>query len=280
MSRTTKKYKTLIAVPMHNQWEYTKKLCESLLIPPTGAFLMIDNGSDDETKTHTMTMAKVPDVYVCRFEENKGVSSAWNTALALGFEDMRADEVIILNNDILMSDDTIKKIIDDLRGENVGLATATDVMGECATEEEFFAKKAPDLNTYIEEPDFACFGINKKCFEQVGYFDENFYPAYFEDNDYHYRMRLANLHAIKNKNNYFWHYGSKTLNTTPTKKAWFGEKYSQNALYFQVKWGGKPGEEVYKQPFNGEIPPLVPVESYEAFLKNNQIKPQPEKENL
>jgi hypothetical protein len=35
---------------------------------------------------------------------------------------------------------------------------------------------------------WSIFAINRACVDNVGFFDENFFPAYFEDNDYHYRL--------------------------------------------------------------------------------------------
>jgi hypothetical protein len=38
-----------------------------------------------------------------------------------------------------------------------------------------------------------CIGINKKLVENIGYFDENFYPGYYEDCDWDYRCSLFNI---------------------------------------------------------------------------------------
>src|ERR1700758_2399570 len=35
--------------------------------------------------------------------------------------------------------------------------------------------------------------LHRRCFEQVGYFDENFYPAYFEQIDWCRRLRMLDM---------------------------------------------------------------------------------------
>lgn len=43
--------------------------------------------------------------------------------------------------------------------------------------------------------DWHFLGIHKKAVETIGYFDENFYPGYFENTDWDYRCYLAGIYA-------------------------------------------------------------------------------------
>ena len=70
---------------------------------------------------------------------------------------------------------------------------------------------------------FNLFSVPRATAEKVGYFDENFYPAYFEDNDYVYRCRLAGARILNFGTNprqedgreipglVFTHVGSQTI---------------------------------------------------------------------
>jgi hypothetical protein len=42
---------------------------------------------------------------------------------------------------------------------------------------------------------FSALVLTDRLLKSVGYFDENFYPAYYEDDDYSVRVHLSNLHA-------------------------------------------------------------------------------------
>jgi hypothetical protein len=45
--------------------------------------------------------------------------------------------------------------------------------------------------------DWHFLGIHKGAVEKIGYFDENFYPGYFENTDWDYRCYLANIYEPK-----------------------------------------------------------------------------------
>jgi hypothetical protein len=92
------------------------------------------------------------------------------------------------------------------------------------------------------------YATNAACISKVGYFDEGFYPAYFEDNDYHRRINLidpdryvGHLEALEPevKRN------SETIRRDPSLNQ-FPKSYD----YYLRKWGGLPGSETYGTPFN------------------------------
>lgn len=88
---------------------------------------------------------------------------------------------------------------------------------------------------------------------EVGYLDENFFPAYYEDNDHRYRMKLAG---------YEWEYlpleyehkVSSTLKRSTKIKNKNAYTFKENNKYYHAKWGGPPGAEQYETPFNMDLP--------------------------
>ena len=83
----------------------------------------------------------------------------------------------------------------------------------------------------------------------VGPFDEDFYPAYFEDNDYEYRIKLdehceVQIDSILNPTTYR---NSMTIQKDPT----LNKDFQTNQDRYVRKWGGKPSFEWYKKPFQG-----------------------------
>lgn len=97
--------------------------------------------------------------------------------------------------------------------------------------------------------DWSNFIISRECFGEVGNFDPFFYPAYFEDNDYRYRMKLL-------KKSYL-----QAVELTPAiyrksqslaKNKSLGDRFEENQAYYKAKWGGLPDEETFRRPFNGK----------------------------
>lgn len=93
--------------------------------------------------------------------------------------------------------------------------------------------------------------LSVKLWEQVGPFDERFFPAYFEDSDYTRRLFLAGLHAPGNpmpKVERDILDGTATeagaLNAGLIDPAWYGH----NGDLYQDKWGGSPFRETFDRP--------------------------------
>jgi len=270
MTEAKKKYNTLIVMPVYNQADYTKKTLDSMVLTEDQALLIIDNNSTDNTQEVIAEENKKREIFVTKNDINLGVAGSWNLGLELGFTDLHVTKVLLLNNDILLKKNTLVTMERDLDSPGIGLVTAKNVSGEVADEKAFFDLPEAHTVVYKETPDFSCFGINKLCFDQVSYFDEAFYPAYFEDNDYHYRMRLAGLKAVSNYGNCYWHYGSRTKHTNPVIDEYIKYRYTENEVYYLAKWGGKPGEETYTLPFDGKPYDMKEVIPLETFLNRNK----------
>lgn len=88
---------------------------------------------------------------------------------------------------------------------------------------------------------------------EVGYLDENFFPAYYEDNDHRYRMKLAGMDW-----EYFPLEYDHIVSATIKKDKHLAMKnqwtFKQNGRYYIEKWGGLPGQEVYETPFDMDLP--------------------------
>ena len=116
-------------------------------------------------------------------------------------------------------------------------------------------KKAQELEQWIYEnpADFYTghgyfsFIIPISTYLSVGKFDENFYPAYYEDNDYTYRLQLAGKSKIDTDMLL-----PETLRTSKSgeKDKSLYDKVFECRRYYEQKWGGPPSEEKYTTPHN------------------------------
>lgn len=100
---------------------------------------------------------------------------------------------------------------------------------------------------YLSMCEWSVFIIPKRTFIKVGGFDEEFYPAYYEDNDYEYRMKLLGIKPFKIPFlNPIVYKNSQTIEKDPKIMS-----YSKiNKARYESKWGGQPNQERYKFPYN------------------------------
>jgi GT2 family glycosyltransferase len=225
--------------------------------------MILDNGSTDGLKEIAENEAKKDNVFAFISPENIGAAGIWNVGARFGFEELECGKVIILNNDTLLLPDTIDRMVEDLDDIGTVLASATNVSANFAEADDFLHSKNGSKNTYKEEPNFSCFGINELCWKLIGPFDEAFFPAYFEDNDYHTRIKLEKLKATRNLGNNFYHFGSRTKQKSKNYGDYINMRYIANRDYYVSKWGGIPGEEKYREPFNGDPPPEIKLEEFD-----------------
>lgn len=158
-------------------------------------------------------------IEIIKQERNLGVSGSWNLLCDRIFE--KHDYAVILNDDIYL--------------------------GKTDSQIRLFLFENSIWDFYVGTGTWCAFILPKKTWKSVGRFDENFYPAYFEDNDYHYRMKLQ-------KKTYFQ---SEFLNPevyrnsqTIAKDASLNNHFKDNQNYYVKKWGGEPGKELFATPEN------------------------------
>lgn len=98
--------------------------------------------------------------------------------------------------------------------------------------------------------DWRVFGLSAEAVDAVGFWDENFSPAYCEDADYEWRCRLAGVpaYAIDGTTS---HEGSIAIRSDPAYGQANARSYPANRRYFIEKWGGElRGFEAHTTPFD------------------------------
>jgi GT2 family glycosyltransferase len=162
-------------------------------------------------------------VRVSQSENNLGVAPSWNFFVRSAIED-GYDAVIIANDDIILYDGALERFTAELG-------------------------RSPFV-CFDEHSMFSFFGMHVSLFSNVGEFDENFWPAYYEDNDYHYRMKLAGVKESAVPPPSYHHQGSATVYTfNSERKLMHHHNFRKNTTYYVTKWGGLPHAEAYTSPF-------------------------------
>jgi GT2 family glycosyltransferase len=95
--------------------------------------------------------------------------------------------------------------------------------------------------------------LHPETLRKIGPFDEGYWPIYFEDTDYEYRMRLACFRM--RVNDVGWFYTDKG-HARSWREGWVDVDYERQASYYRAKWGGDPGEETFLFPF-GVFPEAI-----------------------
>ena len=253
MAGILKKNELVIIIPAVNCLKYTTWLISSIKTIFPYKLILINNASTDGIKDYFDNLIKTKNALAFHFKENLGVACSWNFGIKEAIEKFNSKYFLVLNNDIILHPKAIDVLVKTLVNPSVDLVTATDISGKVVSSGDITTYKLPKKEKLVEAPEFSCFMVKKQTIQKVGFFDEDFFPAYFEDNDYHYRMKLVNLKAVKINMALYFHYGSRTIteNLEIREKSNLG--YIPNRDYYRRKWGGVPGNEIYKIPFGGRF---------------------------
>jgi GT2 family glycosyltransferase len=173
---------------------------------------IVDNGSQGFENKPPQLMCYTP-------PQNLGVAGSWNAIVErqalLGYTHM-----LIPNDDVIITKTAIE--LEDWLHEN-------------------------PADFYTANGSYCAFIIPYATYVKIGAFDTLFYPAYYEDNDYTYRLQLAGCRKLD----------SEFLLPEVLRFSKSGEKdkslYDKVFLcrrYYEDKWGGAPSQETYKTPHN------------------------------
>ena len=99
---------------------------------------------------------------------------------------------------------------------------------------------------------FTCFMMHKSITDVIGWWDESFFPIYFEDNDFGYRMNLANVRRKVVEGCKYHHHTSSTFHgLQPDEQTNHHQNFIKLQEYYEKKWGGPPEHERFSRPFDG-----------------------------
>jgi glycosyltransferase involved in cell wall biosynthesis len=182
------------------------------------------------------------------YKDNVGVAAAWNAGTKKALAD-ECTHILILNDDIILASETIDHMVYLMRDKSIGILTGCDHRNTHSPQDVYDMPFPAYVVDIIDAPDFACFMITPDSYLHIGSFDENFSPAYFEDNDYVYRCILSGLKPVRSQNSPFYHYGSRTQNFDQSHPVVPSPIFEKNRDYYVRKWGGLPGKESFQTPF-------------------------------
>jgi len=218
-SQTKKDEKLFVGTLGVNCIEYTKRCLDTFSSDCKEVkFVYIDNGSDAETVRELQGWSnKNPDVH--HFEKlfngrNAGVGVGWNQLINNALQ-WGATKILICNNDIAFGPSTANgmcEAYDRLRKEvpETVMVTATN-----HTKNPNDLKDVRQRWNNHEHPDFSCYMITPETIDRIGMFSEDYDPAFFEDNDMHWRILMMGYKAFGTDWAPYSHIASRTRYGNP-----------------------------------------------------------------
>lgn len=249
------KEKIAIIIPAVNCLEYSKKTIESIKTEHEYEIIFINNGSTDGTLEWLQTQKTI---ITYNNPIVNGLAEIWNMGIKRAIRD-GCSLFLILNNDIVLAPTTIDNLVKKFRKGKYIMVTGVNHHEGMEPPEKIMETSFPyDENELDREhPDFSCFLIDKNTIDKIGFFDENYRIAYFEDSDYHARIALAGEKAISTTSAAYYHHASKTVQENEHLKNIVHQAFEYNKNYFIKKWGHENVGDVpemlkvyFKTPFN------------------------------
>jgi GT2 family glycosyltransferase len=207
-------FKFIVAIPTINRADLLNEALEKYFEDFKDTHIAIcDNGKQD-------IITREENFMIYRPEENLGVSKSWNMLIDYA-DKIKATHVLVLNDDIYL--------------------------GKTEHEINMLIRNNTDADFINSFHNWCSYILKVDAWKKAGKFDEEFFPAYFEDNSFDYKMTL--IGAKKTWTSFLdplVYRNSMTIAKDPA----LNNRFQQNReLYIQM-WGGLPTEEKYTTKFN------------------------------
>lgn len=225
-----------LVVAAYNQPERLERLVGSAVSATHDvAVHLFLHSTHPETVRACEHLAALPHVRYRPYAENRGLSRTWNDGLLDAYDD-GADLVVIANDDVVFSPGDLDRLA-------AKAASHPDrYIVSCAGHHERLGRR-------LASHGYACFALNPIALEVIGCFDENFTPAYCEDQDYARRAGLAGLSEENCADTDVVHTGSSAIVASEDLRRRNAVTQALNMGYYARKWGGPAGDERFVTPF-------------------------------
>lgn len=263
MISTSRKKKVSVVTLNLNGKKMTEEFIESVLSSNVKSYdlevIVVDNGSRDGSQDHLKK--KFPHITLIENKKNMGFSGGNN----IGIKRSQGDYILLSNNDIVLSKNTIKVLACCLEKYEKVAAVGPVIIGknldlkikDLHTQQGGYVHPIPlwapyglKLNyssyslrrdaTYCEKPKYldvlygACFMVKREALEHVGLFDEEFNPIYYEETDLCLRMRKMGFDLMYTPDTQVYHKIAKTMLREEMELLGLFSR-EKNKLYFAKK---------------------------------------------
>jgi GT2 family glycosyltransferase len=216
--------------------------------------IIVNNHVEPAFSPFQCSFKQTPQEYITlEGRQPQAISKAWNDATAKAAE-LNCDYILYLGSDTVLKSNAIDRLVAFAEAHQEAIMWT---MSQCPIFDRL--EDCAEGEGFNENPEFSAFMIKPKQFIEIMSkgFDENFVPAYFEDNDIHGRIALLNRMALCYNGAKFFHFGSQTINSDQALKQNMPPLFHNNEQYFVKKWGRGTTQDVnemrnsyFQHPFN------------------------------
>jgi len=239
--------KTSIIILTWNQIDYTKLCINSIRLytKPDYEIIVVDNASTDGTVEWLKEQSDITAIFN---DINKGFPAGCNQ----GILKSTGDVIVLLNNDIFVTPRWLDNLLSCLNSSDkigavgpcsnsAGANQILYVNYENLDEMISFATNYNKSNEKLwrERTRLAgfCFAVKKTVINEVGLFDERFFPGNYEDDDYCFRIRQSGYKLMFCADTFIHHYGNVSFKTNPLYEGTASDAFHVNGRRFEEKWG-------------------------------------------
>lgn len=226
-----------VVIVTHNSAACIERCLQALAPAENWRIVVVDNASADATLAKAQQAA--PNICVVRNGENRGFAGAVNQGIKIA----EGDTIVILNADAIPVGDALDQLRRRLADDGVGAAGGSLHSSDGNVEKGFTVRRFPTLGSalsevlllnrvwpnnpwnrrylcldldysrlqHVEQPAGACLAIRRQAWEDVGGFDQGFYPVWFEDVDFCRRLRKAGWRIVYCPDAMFEHAGGHSV---------------------------------------------------------------------
>ena len=198
-----------ITFACYNALDYTKKCVESLIKhkTPMERLVIVDNASTDKTQEYLKSQIFT---HVIFNKKNLGCGTAWNQ----GALSLQSEWTIIMNNDIIVSENWVENLISSAEENNLKVISPALIEGDLDYDFDAFAQKNSALMKDSIRRGYChavCLAIHESVWDKVGYFQSNAQLLGYEDTIFFNELRKNNIPSGMTGASWIHHYGSITL---------------------------------------------------------------------
>ena len=238
-----------IVIPVHNQFQTTYNCIESIAASKTDTsyqLILVDDLSSDETLFASVVFQG--GLTIVRTVRNEGYVGACN----LGWHAATGENVLFLNNDTLVNDGWLDRLVETLDGDpRIGIVGSRLIFADGKLQEAGGIvwrdgtawnwgrdqdKMHPQFS-FMRDVDYvsgAALMIRRSLLDKLGGFDTYYAPAYYEDTDICFRARAEGYRVVMQPASTIVHLEGQSNGTSTSS----GLKRYQliNARKFNTRW--------------------------------------------
>lgn len=252
-----------IVIPVYKSPEWVK-LCVYAIFKTTKLELLdkviLVNDCDDEYTINCLNNLKEKygdKIIIEQNKKNLGFVGTSNKGMKIS----KADYVLLLNTDCILSMNAIEKMINAMeQDKEIGLLSPISSNAANLTLEMFEGFNYSDMNDLLEKKFSGkifdactivgnCLMITKECIKKVGYLDEAYGLGYGEETDYQFKAMEKGFKAKVLIDTYVFHKSEASFGTSKEKQ----ERLKKNRDLFFSRWQEQYDKEMAKYQKNDPI---------------------------